>query len=496
VIRRSFLAGVSALALPSGVRAARADEPANQPATARTVVTHHHLRLDATAIAYTATAGTLVLRDDHEQPTANVFSVAYTTGERSRPVTFAYNGGPGSASLWLHLGAFGPKRLASSEPIVGTGPARLDDNPFTLLDQTDLVFVDAVGTGYSTLAGKATTRDFYGVDEDLAAFAQFVRRWLVANDRVGAPIYLLGESYGTFRSAGLANRLQHDGTNVSGIVLISTLLDYADDFGSDGIENVTDAFAIPSEAAVAWYHKKISAPDVTTAIARARAFTTDVYLPALLRSGSLSDNDRSRIAAELHDLIGLDVAYIARANLRISKERFEGELLRSDGRILGRYDGRYDGIAVDRNSSYADYDPSYEAIVPTFTAAFTDYVKNELEWRSDRLYRALPAEIVNDWNFRRGGFEGKVLAPSVVHDLREALSTNPKLRVFSAAGYYDLATPMYGAEYELANVAFDPSATRRITHTAYPAGHMIYLDTAALRALRADLQAFYAGSPK
>jgi carboxypeptidase C (cathepsin A) len=484
------------MALALGPQRLRAEEPANPPASAGSVVTRHHLKLGASTLAYTAIAGTLVLRDDHDLPTANVFSVAYTTGERGKPVTFAFNGGPGSASLWLHLGAFGPKRLASSNPIVGTGPARLDDNPFSLLDQTDLVFIDAVGTGYSTLAGRATTRDFYGVDEDLAAFAQFVRRWLAANDRVGAPVYLLGESYGTFRAAGLANRLQHDGTTVSGIVMISTLLDYADDFGGDGIENLVDAFALPTEAAVAWYHKKISAPDVTTAIARARSFTSEVYLPALLRSQALPDAERAKIAAALHDLIGLDSAYITRANLRISKERFAGELLRVEGRIIGRYDGRFDGIAVDRNSSSADYDPSYEAIVPTFTAAFAEYAKTELDWKSERLYRALPAEIVNDWNFRRGGFAGKVLAPSIVHDLREALSTNPALRVFSAAGAYDLATPMYGAEYELANVAFDPSAARRISHNVYPAGHMIYLDTAALRALRGDLQAFFPESPK
>ncbi len=499
--RRAFVAraglalGAGALGLSSPGMLRAADEPPNPAALARSSVTRHRVRLtNGTVLAYTATASTLVLHDEHEAPTANVFSTAYTTGDRTRPVTFCYNGGPGSASLWLHLGAFGPRRIVTSNAsFTPPAPYRVDDNPSTLLDLTDLVFIDPVGTGYSTLAGKATTRDFWGVDEDLRSFSQFIRRWLVANDRSNSPKFLLGESYGTFRSAGLADRLQQDGVAVNGVTLLSTLLDYADDFGGGGAENLVDAFSIPTEAAVAWYHKKVAnpAPDVATAVARARTFTNDVYLPAVLRPTPLAPDERVRLANQLHDLIGLDTDYVLRANLRVSKDRFENQLLRSDGKVIGRYDGRYAGVSIDRNGTDPDYDPSYEAVAPAFTAVFSAYAKSELQWHSDRLYRVLPGEVVNSWNFRRDGFAGKVLAPSVIGDLREAMHTNPDLHVFSANGWYDLATPFYGTEYELANVGLDPSVARRITFGYYPSGHMIYLNDDALRALRADLETFY-----
>ncbi len=502
--RRVFLGGASAaagagivgLATPGRLRAA--DDPPTAPAQARRVVTQHRIHLaDGSLLNYTATASTLVLRDEHDAPTANVFSTAYTTGDRTRPVTFCSNGGPGSASLWLHIGGFGPRRIVTSNASFSPpAPFRLEDNTSTLLDLTDLVFVDPVGTGYRTLAGKATTKDFYGIDEDLREFSQFIRRWLAENGRTNSPTFLIGESYGTFRSAGLADRLQHDGVSVSGVVLMSTLLDYADDFGSGGADNLVDAFAIPTEAAVAWYHKKVPdpAPDVQTAVARARTFTDEVYFPAVLRPTPLDSGERTALANRLHELIGLDADYLERANVRVAKERFQSQLLRGDGRIIGRYDGRYAGVAIDRNRNDPDFDPSYEAVAPAFTSVFSTYARTELGWQTDRLYRALPTSIVEDWNFRRAGFEGKLLAPTVIPDLREAMHTNPNLRVFSANGWYDLATPFYGTEYELANVGADPSVARRISFGYYESGHMIYLNADALRALRADLERFYAAA--
>ena len=495
--RRAFVRGGAIAALAAAARgpAAAADEP-TLPALARSVVTRNAVRLaDGSSLAYRATASTLVLRDEHDAPTANVFSTAYTTGDRTRPITFCYNGGPGSASLWLHLGAFGPRRIVTSNAsFIPPAPYRLEDNASTLLDLTDLVFIDPVGTGYSTLAGKATTKDFWGVDEDLRAFSQFIRRWLAANDRSNSPKFLLGESYGTFRSAGLADRLQQDGVAVNGVILLSTLLDYADDFsGGAGSDNLVDAFAIPSEAAVAWFHKKVPdpAPDVATAAARARAFTRDIYLPAVLRATPLADDERRQLADQLHGVIGLDPAFLLRADLRVGKERFESELLRSDGRVIGRYDGRYAGVALDHNGSEPDFDPSFEAVAPAFTAVFAAYATTVLEWKSDQLYRVLPSEVSDQWNFKRDGFLGRVLAPSVIDDLREAMHTNPSLHVFSANGWYDLATPFYGTEYELANVGLDPSVARRISFGYYPSGHMIYLNPDALRTLRADLTTFF-----
>jgi carboxypeptidase C (cathepsin A) len=480
---------------------ARADDPATPAPTvlARSVVTHHVVHLaNGEALAYTATAGTLTLRNDRNEPTADIFYVAYTTGDPRRPVTFLYNGGPGSASLWLHIGAFGPRRIvtSSTSPIPPAG-GRLVDNPSTLLDTSDLVFIDPVGTGYSSVTGKGADKDFWGVDEDIRAFSQFIRRWVAANDRASSPKFLLGESYGTFRSAGLADRLQNDGMALNGIILLSSLLDYADDFSNPGDENIPDAFAIPSEAAVAWYHKKVPDPpaDVQTFIDAARRFTNDEYLPAVLRAGPLDPQTQARLAQRMHAFIGLDPEYVQRANLRISPARFEGELLRSEGEIVGRYDGRLAGSAVDRNADEPEFDPSYEAVAPAFITTFTAYAKTELNWRTDQLYRALPGDVVNGWNFRRPGFFGRVLAPTTIPDLREAMHVNPNLRVFAANGMFDLATPFYTTEYELANVGLDPAVRARITLGYYPSGHMIYLNDDALRALRADLGRFYASAP-
>ena len=476
-----------ALCVPPGARAQGA--PPAAAAQARTVVTQHAMHLaNGSTLAYVATAGTLGLRNARGEPTANVFYVAYTTGDRQRPVTFLYNGGPGAASLWLHIGAFGPRRIVMP---AGGG---VRDNPSTLLDTTDLVFIDAVGTGYSTITGKGTTAQFWGVDEDIAAFAQFIRRWVNANHRESSPKFLIGESYGTFRSAGLVNRLQKDGMPVDGIVLLSSLLDYADDFGAPGDQNLPAAFAIPSEAAVAWYHEKVPnpPPDVKRFVDAARAFTRDEYVPAILRPGPLDAQTQTRLAGRMHDLIGLSPQVLAGADLRVSTETFQRELLRDEDKIVGRYDGRYVAAAGHPNAGQAD--PSYEAVAPAFLTAFTAYAKGELGWRSDRAYRMLPGEIVENWNFRRAGFFGRVLAPSVIPDLRNALRANPHLRVFAASGLYDLATPFYATEYELANVGLDPAIRARITHDFYPAGHMIYLSDEALRSLRRDLGQFYASA--
>jgi carboxypeptidase C (cathepsin A) len=488
---------VAALAFPSFHRV-RADEPATPAPSvlAHTLVTHHIVHLaNGEALAYTATAGTLTLRNEKNEATANVFYVAYTTGDRKRPVTFLYNGGPGSASLWLQIGAFGPRRIVTSNTSsIPPGGGRLVDNPSTLLDTSDLVFIDPVGTGYSSVTGKGENKDFWGVDEDIRAFSQFIRRWIAANDRASSPKFLLGESYGTFRSAGLVDRLQSDGMSFNGVILLSSLLNYGDDFGNPGDDNVPDAFAIPSEAAVAWYHKKVPDPpaDLTTFLEAARRFTSEEYLPAVLRPVPLDPQTLAKLAQRMHGFIGLDADYLLRANLRVSTTRFEGELLRAEGKITGRYDGRFAGSAMDRNSNEPEFDPSYEAIAPAFITTFTAYAKTELNWRSDQLYRALPGDVVNSWNFKRHGFLGRVLAPTVIPDLREAMHTNPNLRVFAANGLFDLATPFFTTEYELANVGLDPAVRARITLGYYPSGHMIYLNDDALHTLRADLGRFYA----
>jgi carboxypeptidase C (cathepsin A) len=496
-LKRAALAALLLLALacPPGAHAQdAAPAPVTQP---RTSVTRHTMRLaNGEVLAYTATAGTLALRNDHNEPTANVFYVAYTAGDRKRPLTFLYNGGPGAASLWLHIGAFGPRRIVMPGGAVPPGNGGVADNPSTLLDTTDLVFIDAVGSGFSAVTGKGTNAQFWGVEEDINAFAQFIRRWVAANDREASPKFLLGESYGTFRSAGLVDRLQKDGMTFNGIILLSSLLDYADDFGAPGDQNIPAAFAIPSEAAVAWYHKKVPNPpaDVQTFVDAARKFTSDEFVPAIMRPAPLDAQTQGRLTQRLHDFTGLSPAFLSTANLRVATDAFERELLHDEGKLVGRYDGRYAGEVSDRRAGAAQFDPSYEAVAPAFLTAFTAYAKNELGWRTDRVYRMLPGEIVENWNFRRGGFFGRVLAPTVIPDLREAMHANQNLRVFAGSGYFDLATPFYATEYELANVGIDPTVRARISTGYYLSGHMIYLNEDTLRALRADLGRFFTAS--
>jgi carboxypeptidase C (cathepsin A) len=462
----------------------------------RDAVTRHTIVLGGKRIAYTARAGRLLLHDANGEPTASVFYVAYTADHsdaKRRPVTFLWNGGPGSSTIWLHMGSFGPERVAV--PKDGTQPpptARLVTNESSLLDTSDLVFVDAVGTGWSRIVAHAKPSDFFGVDEDAHAFAQFIERWATVNSRWESPKFLFGESYGTTRAANVANVLQNDGMAVNGVVLLSSALDY--NFLPIGQGPGNDYVYIgylPTEAAVAWYHHKVAGNprDLERFVAEVRAFAGGPYAQALMLGDALDARTRAQIVARLHAYTGLSTDYIERADLRISPNRFREELLRSEGQSVGRYDGRYAGHEIDPNGTNPTDDFSDTMTSAAYVAAFYHYAHDVLHYAEDRPYEVLSFHVNRSWKYQRTEEDGN--AVTVVGDLRSAIVQNPYLHVLSANGYFDLATGFYGTEYLLHHMNLTPAESRRVTFAYFASGHEVYLNHDALIQFKADLVRFY-----
>ena len=464
----------------------------------RPVATHHEVTLDGKVLKYTATAGNLIIRDEHDQPYGSIFYVAYTLDGAepgTRPVSFLYNGGPGSATLWLHMGSFGPVRVQTDSPKATAGPPfKLVDNQYSLLDKTDLVFIDAPLTGYSRAVGKATAKDFAGVDEDLHAFDRFIIRYLTVNQRWNSPKFLIGESYGTTRSAALADMLGEDGVQLNGVVLISSILNYG--VRSPGYDNEY-IFNLPSYAAAAWYFDKIpnKPADVGTWVQQAREFAEGPYATALFLGDRLPAAKLDEVAQQMSRLTGLSVDYIKEANLRVSPTRFRKELLRNDRDILGRYDMRFEGTDMDAAGEFPGFDPSDSGITGAFVGALHDYLQGQLKYESQDTYRP-SAETIGQWDWKHrplgGGFmfRGQQPEPYVAGDLGDAIRKNPHLHVFSANGYFDLATPFFGTEFDLDHMGLDPALRNNVQFGYYPSGHMIYLNVKALALLSGDLKQF------
>ncbi len=458
------------------------------------VPSRHTATIGGRSIAYTATAGTVTIRDDDGKPTASMFYVAYTTGEPGRPVTFLYNGGPGSSTLWLHMGSLAPVRVRTDSPGATAGPPfQLINNPDSLLDKSDLVFVDAIGAGFSRPLGDTKLQALWGTDADIDAFARGIERWLTINDRWNAPKFIFGESYGTTRSGGLSYRLAQDGVQLNGVVLLSSIMNY----GRRAVGLDQDLINyLPSYAATAAYHHRIPAPaDLPAFLGAARVFARGPMAQALAQGQDLPDAERTAIAQQMAGFTGLSVKFILDSDLRVDLGRFRKELLRDQRRTLGRYDSRFTGIDVDAAAESPEYDPSDTGITGAFVSSFHHYLARDLGFSSDMAYRPTYYSQSLKWDFNhrapggRGG--GATNNADTALDLSAAMRENPHLLVYSLNGIYDMATPFFGTEYDLAHLQIDKTLRPNLRFAYYPSGHMVYLNTEALHSMKADLARFY-----
>lgn len=476
-------------AQPAPAQQQQAQTPA--PPDERLSQTSHAVVLSGTEVKYTATAGTLLLKDENEKPKAQVFFVAYTkdgvTDVARRPVTFAYNGGPGSASVWLHMGALGPKRVQMADDgFQPAPPFQLVDNQYSILDVTDIVMIDAISTGYSRPVAGEDPKQFHGVREDLKWMGEFIRRYVTRFNRWPSPKLLFGESYGTTRSAGLSGELQRRGIELNGIVLVSSVLNFQTIRFNDG-NDLPYITYLPTYTATAWYHKKLAPElqaDLKKTLDEARAFALGEYATALMKGYHLTDAERHVVAQRVARYTGLSAEYVEEVNLRIEAGRFRKELLRDRRLVTGRLDGRFTAMDEDAAGERQEFDPSNAALQGAYTAMFVDYARRELKYESDLEYYT--SGPVQPWSYNE--WQNRYLDISAT--LREAMARNPYLKVLVANGYYDMATPFLGTEYTFDHLGWERSYADRVKLMYYEAGHMMYIREPSLRELKRDVGQF------
>ena len=484
---------------PAGTAAAPA-APAEEgvPAVERVSTTHHNATIDGKAIAYTANTGTMVIRDDNGKPKATVFYISYTKDQAdasTRPVTFFFNGGPGSASIWLSMGLMSPKH-----PDMGPNgmqpapPYNLVDNPFSPLDATDLVQVDAMMTGYSRPAPGEKVTGFTGASNDLQLFGQFIRNYLDKYNRWGSPKYLFGESYGTFRSAGLSAELQSsEGIELNGVMLLGTVLDLALIQPAPANDLPYVCF-LPTYTATAWYHKKLPADlqrqTLEQVVQQARTFAFGDYLTVLAKGNTMSVSERSAAAQQIARFTGVSPQFIANTNLRIEPGVFRTELLRDERETVGRYDSRMIGLNGNASSQRQDYDPSDVAPSGAFMSAYMRFLHNDLDFKTDLQYYT--GGHAGRWDYSGILGAGNLGSgyPSTSELLRTAMAKNPYLKVMVGNGYYDMATPFANAEYTFNHLGYDKTYKDRVSFKYYESGHMAYLNQTSAKQLKADIANF------
>ena len=466
------------------------------------VVTQGSVMVEGNRINYQAVAGTLILKNKNDTPTISISYIAYfKDGDKDaaqRPITFIYNGGPGSSTIWLHMGAWGPQRVFLNDSSRTKAPYKTVNNDYSLLDASDLVFIDAPGTGFGEvitkeLGGAGEPKDFFGIDQDGHAFASFITQFISEYNRWNSPKYLFGESYGTFRSAVVSNLLQsEDNVSLNGVILLSQLLTY---------ENMSDAanlhpgndlpyiLALPSFAATAWYHHKLSnqPAQLEPFLKEVEHFATNEYTLALGKGSLLDSVSFNQIAEKLHNYTGLPVNYIRKANLRVSGPQFEQTLLGTDNEITGRLDSRFSGAAIDPLSETAQYDPMDSYIDAAFTATFNNYVRTQLKFGAELKYKIFGQ--VNPWDFRpKKGDDG--MFPNVMPDLAHAMIYNPEMKVMLNMGYFDLGTPYFEGMYEMHHLPMPASLQKNIEYDLYYSGHMVYLHPESLKKLHDNVVKF------
>ncbi len=472
--------------------AAKGEEKPRTSSDESLVTTEHRLSISGQEFDYTATAGLMPIRDARGETEARIFFMAYTrraTGDLSkRPLLFSFNGGPGSASVWLHMGALGPRRVSlPAEPTIPSPPFKLIDNDSSWLDVADLVFIDPIGTGLSRAVKPELNAKFHSVSGDIASVGEFIRLYLTRTNRWQSPLYLIGESYGTTRACGLAGHLVEQGIAFNGIVLVSCALDFQA-FAFAASNDVPYLTFLPSYTASAWYHKKLPADlqalPLATVLEQVERFCDGDYASALAQGDRLPPARAEEIARQLSRFTGLPAADILDHRLRINMGYFCRQLLKSQKRSMGRYDARYLGIENLAAGERPSFDPSYAAVDAPFTSTFNHYLISELGYKTDVPYYILGGGV-GKWDWQRDmGY------PATTDDLRSAMTRNPHMRVLIASGYYDLATPYRAVEHTLAGLGLDPGLRKNIRIEKYPAGHMMYLDPPSLRKLKSDGAAF------
>jgi len=471
-----------------------AQEAPKSPPEEQVKATHHAMAVAGKKLSYTATAGNYVMKAEDGTPKASVFFVAYTLdgveNPGERPVTFSFNGGPGAAAVWVHMGAFGPKKVKMTpDGFALPPPGELVDNEYTLLPETDLIFIDPVSTGYSRPAPGEDPKQFHGVSEDIEWVGEFIRLWLTRNGRWASPKFIAGESYGTTRAAGLAAYMQqHSGIYLNGLVLVSSVLNWQNqdfDIGND----IPFMIHLPTYASTAWYHKRLpadlQAKSLEDLLAEVEAYALTDYALALHQGDLLSPERRREVAGRLARYTGLSQDFIERNNLRIVLWRFLKELLRDEGKTVGRLDSRFTGYDRDSGGENPEFDPASEAVNVGYVALLNDYLRRELGYETDLRYRSLAFEV---WPWSFGDFENEYA--NLAEYLRQAMTRNPSLKVLITAGYYDFATPYFDSEYTIAHLELPEALRGNIGITYYEAGHMMYIREADHRKFRDDVVAF------
>jgi carboxypeptidase C (cathepsin A) len=478
---------------------AKPAEPKKEAPEPPPVVTHHEIHVGGKTLRYTATTGMMPLKNvDTGEVEAHIFYIAYTLDGQPaehRPLTFSFNGGPGSASVWLHMGAIGPKRVPMQpDGMMPPPPYRLVDNEYTWLDQTDLVFIDPVGTGYSRAVKRDQTRKFLGLRGDIESVGEFIRLYLGRYERWSSPLFLVGESYGTTRAAGLSGYLVEHGIAFNGIMLISSILNFQTTDSSPG-NDLPYILFLPTFASAAWYHKKLGPDlqDLDKLHSEVEQWAAGPYADALAKGDRLTPQERKDVIDHLARYTGLSKTYIDESNLRIDEPHFTKELLRDQRKTIGRLDSRFTGTSRSAVSERSEFDPSMSAIRPPYTAMFNQYVRTELGYKSDLEYYILGGGFRFDewdWGVQRGGF------PDTAQSLKDAFDKNPFMKLFVGSGYYDLATPYFATQYTLNHMALDPAQHARISLGYYGAGHMMYIQDSSLGELKKDVAAFMQGALK
>ena len=479
-------------------QAASASREATQTPKPESSSTQHRVVIGGATVTYTATAGTLILRDENDEPVASFGYFAYTKNGvedlSNRPITFAYNGGPGSSSIWLHMGALGPRRIVTEDAgFTPPPPYDVVDNQYSILDVTDIVMIDPVGTGLSRAVGKKKDSDFWGVDPDIQSVSQFIKQYVSDNGRWNSPKYLLGESYGTTRSAGVVDYLQsREGMAFNGVILVSVALDLEAIFEWPGNDRPYPLF-LPTYAAVAWYHNALSnrPEELRPFLDEVRAYAIGPYTDALMRGDDLSEAERSEVAQKLHEYTGLSADYIEKANLRVAESEFTHQLLEEHGETVGRLDARFTGVTFDRLAKDAEYDPQSAAVSSAFTAAFLHYLHQELQFGQEKTYNVSARAFGRwSWEHRVPGANFPAPFPNTGIDLAHAVRYNPNLRVLVLNGYYDLATPFLATEYMMSHLGLTEELQSNIQQVYYEAGHMMYLHPPSLEKMKTDVAGF------